>query len=169
MWKRIPTGGFKKTSCNCKTRNCRNLLNESRTGAEKEQKRAGERSRLQRLCRAGHCWEGQGPAFVASLAPRPAVRPLYPSRNTPSLSSPPHFLPLSTLIVFQSDKDLITREVDLEPEPLSERKRGPTSKKYFWKATVPRCCKGTLCLAIRTAALAFYVRVCPWVCCFSGV
>lgn len=104
--------------------------------------------------------EGQGPASVASLAPASCCLSSLPlSRYTPSLSSPPHFLPLLTLIVFQSDKDLITCEVDLEPEPRSERKRGPTSKKYFWKATVPRCCKGTLCLAIRTAALAFYVRV----------
>lgn len=165
MWKRIPTGGFKKNKLQLQ-----NSKLPQPVERERDWSREGAGTGRPTLpSPAAHCWEGPGPAFVASLAPRPAVRPLYPSRNTPSLSSPPHFLPLSTLIVFQSDKDLITREVDLEPEPLSERKRGPTSKKYFWKATVPRCCKGTLCLAIRTAALAFYVRVCPCVCCFSGV
>lgn len=72
-------------------------------------------------CRAGHCREGQRPAFVASLAPRPAVLPSLP---TPSFSWPLRFLPLSTLIVFPSDKDLITHEVDLEPEPpLGEKAR----------------------------------------------
>lgn len=118
-------------------------------------------------CGAGRCREGQRPAFVASLAPRPAV-PLA-IRTFFLLASP--FSPFPSLIVFPSDKDLITHEVDLEPEPpRSERKRGPTDKKYFWEATVPRCCKGTLCLALRTAALAFYVCVvCPCVCCFSGV
>lgn len=122
----------------------------------KEQKRAGRRSRLQRAAAA----RGPGARFCRFPRPRVLLFVLFtPPRCTPSLSSPPHFLPLLTLIVFQSDKDLITCEVDLEPEPRSERKRGPTSKKYFWKATVPRRCKGTLCLAIRTAALAFYVRV----------
>lgn len=62
---------------------------------------------------------------MASLAPRPAARPLVTPRDThllsPRLSV---FLPLWALIVFPSDKDLITREVDLEPEPpLGEKAR----------------------------------------------
>lgn len=71
-------------------------------------------------------WEGQRPVFVASLP-----RVLQPAPSTPCdihllptrLLESPLFLPLLTLIVFPSDKDLITHGEDLEPEPHSERKR----------------------------------------------
>lgn len=89
---------------------------------EKEQKRAGVHSRLRQGCSAGHYREGPRPTFVASLAPRSCCSP---SRYTPSFSSPLRFLPLSALIVFRSDKDLITHEVVLEPEPPLGEKASP--------------------------------------------
>lgn len=86
---------------------------------------------------------------------------------------PPFFFPpLSNRLVFPPDKDLITCKEDLESEPDSDRKKeGTTNKKSFWKATGPRCRKGTLCLTIRTAAFAFMcvcALLCRHACCFSG-
>lgn len=117
----------KKTNCNRGTRNCRNLLNKSRTKLQDE-----TRNRIWFFCvESGEC----SPLQCGSL-PRgseacfcffPAACPLYPlATHTFSLSLPPRVppvSPLSTLIVFPSDKDLITHREDLEPEPHSERKR----------------------------------------------
>lgn len=60
-------------------------------------------------------------------SPRVLLLALFTPRDThllsPRLSV---FLPLSTLIVFPSDKDLITHDVDLEPEPpLWRESEGP--------------------------------------------
>lgn len=82
---------------------------------EKEQERAGEHSRLRRAAVRVTAERVRG---LLLLPPSPRVLLLAP-RDThllsPRLSV---FPPLSTLIVFPSDKDLITHEVDLEPEPL---------------------------------------------------
>lgn len=114
-----------ETATTCWTRAGRNFGTRPETGF-------GSWQRVRRTlpssarCSAGHCWEGQRPVFVSSLPRVLLLAPLYPLRYTPSLSLPPRvppFLPLSTLIVFPSDKDLITHREDLEPEPHSERKR----------------------------------------------
>lgn len=91
---------------------------------EKEQERAGEHSRLRRAAVRVTAERVRG-LLLLLPSPRVLLLALFTPRDThllsPRLSV---FLPLSTLIVFPSDKDLITHEVDLEAEPpLGEKAR----------------------------------------------
>lgn len=88
-------------------------------------KESSKRSPFGCSLQRGSLLRGSEACFCFFPAPRPAACPRYPSQYTPSLSLPPRVppsLPPSTLIVFPSDKDLITHREDLEPEPHSERK-----------------------------------------------
>lgn len=110
-------------------------------------------------CGAGHCWEGQRPVFVSSLPRALLFAPFTPFAiyTFPLLASlsPPSLPPSDSDHVSLWYRSHYTQRGLRAWAPLREKERGPTNKKYLWKATGLWCCKSTLCLAIRTAAFAF--------------